>query len=285
MGNFALNQFPWSFVPLFMELARKKSLSAAARSLKIDRTTVARRLDQLEEHLSCQLFDRQRGEFILTLQGRELFAAAERAAQELSVLGTEAGDAKFAKGKVRLSLSEHLLAAIPEIMIRFSELHPDILLEMATSDRHLNLKRFEADVTLRISRTSPVGLYSRKVGPIAFRVYQRSVDTGPVTRFLTTSSERSIPNSILLALPEIEVFACVDGVLPAREMVKAGAGAALLPRFLGDKDPDLEACSNDIDDQEFFLFLNCLPEQRNLHRIRVLFQFLERELKQFLALT
>ncbi|MGD7385698.1 helix-turn-helix domain-containing protein, partial [Ralstonia pseudosolanacearum] len=48
----------WDDIRHFLALAREGSLSAAARRLGVEHTTVARRADALEQALGVWLFDR-----------------------------------------------------------------------------------------------------------------------------------------------------------------------------------------------------------------------------------
>ena len=83
---------PWSEVPILLALMRGKSLMAAASELKVDRTTVARRLERLEASLGLQLFERLNGKLEPTEHGRRLFSIAERAEQELSDIQSDDED-------------------------------------------------------------------------------------------------------------------------------------------------------------------------------------------------
>ena len=62
----------------FLELARQGRLAPVARRLKVDHTTVSRRIAELEKDLSVKLFDRNRDGFVLTERGHRLFDIAER---------------------------------------------------------------------------------------------------------------------------------------------------------------------------------------------------------------
>ena len=83
MGVFAQMALPWADLPFLLMLTRAGTLSGAARLLKLDRTTISRRIDQLEKTLGETLFDRSNWRFSLTPYGRRVFAAAESAEQEL----------------------------------------------------------------------------------------------------------------------------------------------------------------------------------------------------------
>lgn len=68
----------WDDVRYFLVLAREGSLSAAARRLAVEHTTVARRADALEQSLGVRLFDRLPRGWRLTAEGNALAERAER---------------------------------------------------------------------------------------------------------------------------------------------------------------------------------------------------------------
>ena len=78
--------FNWNDLVFFLELARQSRLAPAARRLRVDHTTVSRRIAELEKDLSIKLFDRKPDGFVLTEQGHRLFAIAERIEQGIKQL-------------------------------------------------------------------------------------------------------------------------------------------------------------------------------------------------------
>ena len=62
----------WDDLRYFAELARTGSLSAASRSLRVDHTTVARRVSALERSLGVKLFDRLPRGWALTADGAQM---------------------------------------------------------------------------------------------------------------------------------------------------------------------------------------------------------------------
>jgi DNA-binding transcriptional LysR family regulator len=83
--------FDWEDVRYFLALARAGSLSGAARTLRVNHATVARRIGALEASLRRVLFDRRADGYGLTAHGQ---AALDTAlAMERSALGlTESGE-------------------------------------------------------------------------------------------------------------------------------------------------------------------------------------------------
>ena len=77
----------WDAVRFFLELARAKTLARAARTLRVDYTTVGRRISAFERELGAKLFERTPDGFVLTPAGESLRAAAEQ--MEQSALAVE----------------------------------------------------------------------------------------------------------------------------------------------------------------------------------------------------
>jgi len=67
----------WDDMRFFLAIARERSLSAAARALRVDHATVGRRLISLERRLSAKLFNRTPEGFAITSAGQAILNNAE----------------------------------------------------------------------------------------------------------------------------------------------------------------------------------------------------------------
>ncbi|MBL4786649.1 MAG: LysR family transcriptional regulator [Cohaesibacteraceae bacterium] len=269
---------PFADLPIFLALAREGSLSAAGRMLRIDRTTIARRLDHLEDRLGEALFDRGEEGFVLTREGRRTFAAAELAEEALS--GLEPCTAfKHRGGRVRLSLSQHLLTTLAPAFVEFLDLYPDILLELDASDRSVDLRRFEADMGLRIGRRQEKGLQVKMLGSAIWRLYREAGSQERAPTYIATPVNRTVPEFALKYFPDMQISMSVDGLSPTRDMIAAGAGIGMLPVYFAESDPRIEACSDDLPSKNVSLSIAFLPERRNLYRIKTVARFLEKHVK------
>ena len=56
-----LTNFAWNDIQLFLALYRERTMGRAAAALRIDTSTISRRLNTLEEALGTELFERSRG--------------------------------------------------------------------------------------------------------------------------------------------------------------------------------------------------------------------------------
>src|SRR4051812_16983259 len=71
------DMFDWNDLKAFLAVARGGSTLAAAKALKINQTTVARRIEALEAAISLKLFERGQAGSRLTEAGETLIAEAE----------------------------------------------------------------------------------------------------------------------------------------------------------------------------------------------------------------
>ena len=158
--------FNWNDLVFFLELARQGRLMPAARRLKVDHTTVSRRISELEKDLAIKLFERKPDGFVLTEDGHRLLAIAEKMeVLGLSVVETIKSAPSEPSGRVRLATMEGIGAYyLPGKLVEFNALHPEILVELVTERHLINLTKREADVS--ISFVPPVGprLDVRKAG-------------------------------------------------------------------------------------------------------------------------
>ncbi|MBC8830664.1 LysR family transcriptional regulator, partial [Escherichia coli] len=82
----------WDDVRYFLAVMRSGSLSAAARALQVQHSTVARRIDALESSLRIRLFDRLPRGMQLTLAGEIVIAAVRRGQRDFDNALTQVED-------------------------------------------------------------------------------------------------------------------------------------------------------------------------------------------------
>lgn len=165
--------FNWNDLTFFLELARQGRLIPAARKLRVDYTTVSRRISELEADLTVTLFERRPSGFVLTEEGHRLLAIAEKM-ERLSLSVGEVLNSAPAKpaGRVRLATMEGIASFyLAESFGEFNLQYPEVIIELVT-ERHLtNLSKREADVS--VSFEPPIGsrLNVRKAGTFGLGLF------------------------------------------------------------------------------------------------------------------
>jgi DNA-binding transcriptional LysR family regulator len=248
--------YDWNDLRYFLACARAGSLAGAGRALKVDQTTVGRRLGALEEALGARLFERKPEGFTLTATGERLIETAqlvEQAAIDLERRATGA-DARL-EGLVRVATSETLSATfLSGALVALHEAHPGIEVQLVTGTTSLNLLKREADIALRVGqKPTQQSLIVRRLGAIAWGVYgtraylERHPRAGAGARFdgddlIVLDEELSqIPPARWVAERSggARVALRTNSILTAAAAARGGWGLAALPTFCGGGEPEL----------------------------------------------
>ncbi|MFC3675797.1 LysR family transcriptional regulator [Ferrovibrio xuzhouensis] len=278
----------WDDIRYFLELGRSPSLSAAARRLKVDHTTVARRIATLERRLGLKLFDRLARGYALTEEGLRLLTAAERVEQEALALGRQAGGAAGdaaggLAGSLRIAAPPVVAAAfIAPRLLGFRQRHPGISLELAGGKEAADLGRREADLAVRLSKPADGRLVARRLGTLGFgfyaaRSYRAAWRSSAARDYVGyDDSLEAVPQQRLLlklAGGRPLAFAAND-LASLHQAARTGLGIAALPHFLAAQDPLLRLLPLDAAaaDREIWLLVH--PDLRRAPRVRAGMDFL-----------
>ena len=244
----------WNDLRYFLSVARTGSTLAASKQLKVSQSTVSRRITTLEETLDVTLFVRRSSGYELTPRGQSVIAAAEDV--EAAILAFSDGieaDTRRLSGKVRGSTVEAAAnrGVIPAIAI-LRERHPEVQVELVTSDQYVDLPRGEADFAIRYGpRPTEETLVVRHLFDMLESVYaaqplvdQLGMPSGfaDLARYpiIASTSGQSTTNSWIEAnAPEAEIAQRTNSMSSVVAGVQAGLGASILPCMMGAAVPGL----------------------------------------------
>ena len=169
-----MNADRWSDLELIGEILDGETLSAAARAMGVDQTTIARRLAAFERRLGTRLFDRIEGRLVPTpelagVSGR-LRGIAEEAADTLAILKRTTAELR---GHVRITSVGFVLSRIlgPALGV-FSARQPGIALDLLADDQSLSFARREADIAIRFGRNAEETTRIKHLGMMRFRLFR-----------------------------------------------------------------------------------------------------------------
>jgi DNA-binding transcriptional LysR family regulator len=267
----------WDDIRYFFELARVGSLSGAARKLSVEHSTVARRVEALEQSLAVRLFDRLPKGWALTPEGEALAKLATRLDHEAQAFCRAAAGVSSLKGTVRISappvLASHLL--VPGLAaIRSQWMNID--LEVIGETRDANLARGEADLAIRLSRPTAPGLATRCIGEMGYGAYAANgYAERPLSEweFLGYDENLSqVPQQRWLnQIAADRRFAFRSNDLAALlHAARAGLGVAALPCFLAANDPALCLIPDHTCSTVRQLWLVMHPDVRRSPRVRLI---------------
>ena len=144
----------WDNLRYFLAVARAGKLTAAARRLGQDHTTVGRRIASLESAFQSKLFERRPDGYRLTEVGQRLYENVD--ALESSVWEIQrniAGRTQHVEGLVRIGAPDDfgnifLAKRIGELQ----GLHPGLKIELITLPYTLSVSKREADISIGLER-------------------------------------------------------------------------------------------------------------------------------------
>jgi DNA-binding transcriptional LysR family regulator len=149
----------------FVSVVEQRSFAAAADMLGLTPSAVSKLVTRLEDRLGVQLLHRTTRRLSLSSEGEVYFARARQILADVEDAEAEVARSRGApRGLLRINTSNafgiHQLApALPDFMTRY----PEIRLELAITDRIIDLASDPADVTIRAGHIGDVTVASRKV--------------------------------------------------------------------------------------------------------------------------
>ncbi len=270
----------WNDLRVFLAVARAGQISRAAKVLRVDGTTVSRRLRRLERALGQRLVEQTREGQVLTQYGEELLLKVERMAEEAATLFQSGDDPRGLGGQIRLSVSEgfgswFLAPRLPELVRD----HPELAIELVASSGFLSPSKREADIAVMLSRPKAGPLIARKLADYSLMLYASPsylAEAGVPRKSADLARDHRLVGYIsdLLYAPELDYLNEIHSDLQATvksssinaqlRLIAGGAGMGVLPRFMGDQDPQLQRVLPDIRITRSFWIVT----HRDNHRLR-----------------
>jgi DNA-binding transcriptional LysR family regulator len=229
----------WDELRLFLAVARAEGLSGAARRTGVSAPTLGRRITALEQRLDRKLFERRQTGNSLTDAGHELYG---RALDKEMVAGeVERWRDRNARRIVRISAgswtSRFLARHIAEL------LKPDepIGIDLATGHARVDISHRHADIGVRNRAPDEARLAGRRIQNVAHCVYRGRLSADGDLPWIRVTGDAAVTPSarwVSANHGDQPALICSDARV-VLDLVRAGAGQAVLPCFVGDEAGDL----------------------------------------------
>ena len=248
----------WTDLSYLVALARTRRLALASERLKVDATTISRRIATLEKALGARLFEREKGSFSLTAAGQLVAIRAERIEFEIDEIKREVtGIDTQVAGVVRVSappwMVNHVL--VPSL-IKLQEKHTALTVELIAEAKNVDVMRREADIAVRMSRpVKEQRAVARRLTTLNFAVYGQAGAGPRQLRWINFEFHMAgLPQSAWIA--------------NALHAVAAGLGKTVLPCILGDRAAGIVRLGSRRPVLSRDVWLMTHPTLKNLSRIR-----------------
>lgn len=278
----------WDDLRYVLALAKAGSLAKAARALKVDHTTVGRRIEALEHDLGLTLFTRTPAGYVLTQDAQRLLPEIEQVEAAVLQLERCAASGKTSlDGVLRVTSSETFGSAYlaPRLM-SFQREHPGLAIELVLGPAVFDLGRREADVAVRLFRSEHEGLVMSKAGEVAHALYatpeclerlgppRKPADLARFKLFMPELFlDRREVDWLRRLCPEAKIALTCNLTFAIVSATLTSQGVGLLPRYLGDAEPRLRRVPMP-DEPRQPIWLTVHKDLRNARRVRVILDFL-----------
>ena len=236
----------WDNLRIFLTAVRAGNYTTASERLRINRTTIGRRIERLEYQLGTTLFEQGDEGHYPTRAGKcvlEAAAEVERILSNVTMMIAEAPDQR--RIRLRVSVAAELGTEMMSDIVRFADQEPEVQIEVRTSafPREDVISR-KADLCICLADAAT----ERLRGPCVAQLYQAAYASD---RYLARHGYEAASNlhewikcSNLTYLPafrrwnvsdDVKVAALVDSWSALRDAAEAGLGAAYLWTFVGGK--------------------------------------------------
>jgi DNA-binding transcriptional LysR family regulator len=280
----------WDDLRFFLAVAQTGSVTAASRRLRVNQSTVSRRINAFEQELRVRLFDRFSSGYQLTPEGEELFRRAlhieeETHAIERQVMGKNVELSGPIRVTTSLAIARYML--IP-LLQRFHRMHPGIVVHLDLSNGLYNLTAREADVAIRVTRDAiPETLIGRELGKIEYGVYgeRKYIDRHArakgkaILHWIGEDNSQDRPAWLPGNVGPLQLVLRTNDVLATLDVLKQGMGVGRLPRFIGDSEKTLKQMPVTHEIAAVPVWLLTHADMRRVNRITAFTSFIANELR------
>lgn len=293
----------WDHLRFFAALAQTGTLAGAARALAVEHTTVARRIQALEQQLGYPLFVREASGHKLNEAGKQLLPVAqsmEKAVQSVQHLAQSNTTAPSAvAGLVRVGVTEGLgvqLLAGP--LATLAQQYPHLSIDLLALPRLMHLSRREADIVISLERPKRGTVVVTKLADYHLYLYgeRQYLARRPLVRSYEDLRHHQFIDYVddMLFSKELQLLAQLHkpaqyafrstSIAAQYAAVRAGAGIAVLPAFMADKDPLLQKVLPDVANFQRTFWMSMPEEAKGLLRIQTVWRLLKQVMTERSAL-
>ena len=233
----------------FCVAARHESFRLAADELFITASAVSHQVKNLEQELDLQLFERGSRDLKLTETGRAFYDEVQPLIEQLDAVA--ASYRKQAPTRsIRISVQPFFASEyfVPRLS-HFTAEHPDIDIQVGTSDESSEKHPSDADLSIRLFKSAPENLASHLLFPLQMVPagspdFKKSVvvkDNAVVGDFPLIVHEtrpkawKHWSKSTGIALPKDSKVTRLDSMIAVVRATERGIGAALVPVPIADQ--------------------------------------------------
>lgn len=235
-------------LPIFLAVLEHEGISAAARHLKMPKSTVSRTLSRLEDDMDIRLFDRNTRSFRLTAEGLSFAPHAQAimeqaAAAQEAISGLRETPSGILKVALPMALSREVIGGK---LAEFNSLYPDIILQVTVAPYTVDLFREDIDLAFMVGpiETSELSAHMISDSPLIWvsspyyarqnHFDEKLTSLRPHLRFCESryqTRKLSVKTAAGRQMLDTSQLTSINDPVILRDIVLQGGGVALLPEL------------------------------------------------------
>lgn len=246
-----MHSIRWDDLQFVHAVIEHGSLSAASRSLGVNHATVLRRIGLIEARYNLSIFERARDGYKLRPEGRGLINALrlmEKASAQVE--RNLAVSSQGVAGSFRLATTDAIAnILLPRYLLSLRETFPEIRIEIAVSNKPIDVERPSAEILLRTGQKLHPDLHGEHAGVVTFGVFgspeylaanaSDDIDAHHWLGVKTNYAKSTAGDWQFSRIAEL-VEISADSFLTLSKLAAEGLGLAMMPNFIGHSNDQLE---------------------------------------------
>lgn len=161
-------EFDLNEMAIFVHVVDAGSFTGAARNLGLPKSTVSRKITQLEERLSVRLIQRTTRSLRLTDTGTAYYNHCSRILNDINEANVAVTQMQSTPtGTLRLTAPPLFGSAVlAKLVADYMAVHPQVQVDMVLSDQKLDLVQEGIDIAFRIGQLEDSSLIGRHLGDV-----------------------------------------------------------------------------------------------------------------------
>src|SRR3569833_3201169 len=231
----------WDELRISAAVRDEGTYAGASTRLRMDETTVGRRLSRIERALGLRLFEAADGVRRPTRQCEAVLAHVEAMAAHAAEIDRLSEGVEGPVGRLRIAstntVAEQVLSPRASDFLRAN---PGLMLQFLTSSENVKFSRWEADLAIRLRKPDKGDFAISRLGDIKLYYFEPVATDGEPMLCTYPDELGAIPEMQFLRMKQAHARCVTDNVRVIRNLIRAHQAAGVLPEhvcadFLGDR--------------------------------------------------
>jgi DNA-binding transcriptional LysR family regulator len=232
----------WDDLRYVEAVDRLGTAGRAARELGVSASTVYRRIALLESRVGAQCILPGTGAGRLTDAGRELAAIARQTEASIGELSRKLRTTRErVAGEVSVTTVEGFIPLIAGPLTKLARTHPDLRVVLHIGEQGPSVRRREVDIAIGVMPRPSESLWGRKILTIDYGVFatRDAAQQEPIPWIVLAPPLHRTPQAEWETEHAERIAVRTASLQATIALCREGAGAAVLPRRLAARFPDL----------------------------------------------